>query len=279
MPMKELDPAESVAALFGAKVRKLRERAGLTQQDLGERVYVSHTRIAKVELASEPAGWKLAQLLDESLNASGELVELWPHLTPNPYPEYVKRYMAMQSEAVALHCYYPLVPGLLQTEGYVRALLAAGKAHSDWDLEEQIDKRLTRQALLDGDSPLWFWAVIDEAALYRGVGGAAVMRGQLQHLIEMGERERVCIQICPMSKVDPAVLSGGLAFLALPDGTQVAYLEGIKSGMLIDDPAEVVHRRIVYDRMQAQALSQEATADLIRKVLEEHHQCAPPELT
>ncbi|MEV6010158.1 helix-turn-helix transcriptional regulator [Streptomyces sp. NPDC051976] len=279
MPMKELDPAESVAALFGAKVRKLRERAGLTQQDLGERVYVSHTRIAKVELASEPAGWKLAQLLDESLNASGELVELWPHLTSDPYPDYVKRLMAMQVEAVAFHCYSPLIPGLLQTEGYVRALLDAGQVFGDWDVEELAEKRLSRQAQLEGDDPLWFWAVIDEAALYRGVGGPTVMREQLRHLMEIGKRKRVCVQICPMGRLDPAVLTGGMVFLMLPDGTQVVYLEGNSSGVLLDDPSEVVRHRIVYDRLQSEALSQEASVDLIRKVLEEHHQCAPPELT
>lgn len=279
MPMKELDPAESVAALFGAKVRKLRERAGLTQQDLGERVYVSHTRIAKVELATEPASWKLAQQLDESLNASGELIELWPHLTPNPYPDFAKRMLAMQSEAVALHCFSPLIHGLLQTEGYVRALLKAGQVLGDLDVDALVEARLARQAQLEGDDPLWLWVTIDEAALHRGVGGPEVMRGQLQHLIDMGQRERVCVQVCPMNKVDPTVLSGAMVFLAMPDGTQVVYLEGVKSGVLLDDPAEVVRHRIVYDRQQSEALSQEASADLIRKVLEEHHQCAPPELT
>ncbi|SEO59248.1 helix-turn-helix domain-containing protein [Actinacidiphila rubida] len=272
--MKNLDPADSVAALFGAKTRKLRERAGMTQQELGERVYVTHTRIAKIELATEPPGWKLAERLDESLNASGELVELWPHLTPNPYPDYAKRYMALQAEAMVLHGFWPVIPGLLQTQGFARAQIEAGRIYTGLDVDEAVETRLNRQRRL-GDGGLWLWAVIDEAALHRGVGGPAVMRDQLAHLLVMAELPRVSIRICPMDRVDPAMLTGSSLFTTTSDGEQSLYLEG-RFGVLVQDLRDIARYRIAYDRTQAGALSREESVALVRKVMEERYPCETP---
>jgi transcriptional regulator with XRE-family HTH domain len=275
LPTKELDPDASVAALLGAKVRRLREAAKLTQQQLGDRVFVSHTRIAKVELATDPPGWKLTEQLDEALNAGGALTELWPHLRHSPYPDFSQRFMALQARATTIHEFSQVVPGLLQTERYARAMLKSGQVYGDWDLEEMVTARLDRQTLLDGDDSPWTWVILDEAALYRTVGTSAVMAEQLEHLISSGQQDRLCVRVCPRNKVDPAAMSGAITILTMRDGSRMVYLEGIKSGSLSEDPDDVVRHGVVYDRLQANALSPDASVALIRKVMEEHYPCAP----
>ena len=279
MPTKELDPSTSVAALLGAKVRRLREAARLTQQELGDRVFVSHTRIAKVELATDPPGWKLTEQLDEALNAGGALTELWPHIKNNPYPDFSQKFMGLQAQATAIHEFSQVVPGLLQTERYARAMLKSGQVYGDWDLERMVAARLDRQALLDGEDAPWTWVVLDEAALYRQVGQLDVMAEQLEQLILAGEGDRLCVRVCPRNKVDPAAMSGSMSILTLRDGSRVVYLEGIKSGSLSEDPDDVVRHSVVYDRLQANALSPDASVALIRKVMEEHYPCAPNDRT
>ncbi|MFG2192478.1 Scr1 family TA system antitoxin-like transcriptional regulator [Streptomyces sp. NPDC048639] len=275
MPSKELDPSVSVAHLLGAKVRRLRETAALTQRELGDRVFVSHTRIAKIELATDPPGAKLTDQLDEALNAGGALIELWPHMTHSPYPDFSRRFMELQGNATVIHEWTQVVPGLFQTERYARAMLRAGQVYGDWDLEESVAARLDRQAILGADSPPWIWTILDEAALYRAVGNHEVMAEQLDHLIHVGRSERVTVRICPRDRVDPAAMSGSMTLLTLQDGTRVVYLEGIKSGALSEEPDDVARHSVVYDRLGANALSPAASTDLIRTVMKEHYACAP----
>ena len=270
---KQLDPTKSVAALFGAKVRQLRMEAGLSQLELGERVFVSHTRIAKIELATDPPGFRLAQQLDEALNAGGVLTELWPHIFQSPYPDFSQRFMELQARAVAIHQFSQVVPGLLQTPEYARGMLKAGQLYGDWDLDKSVEARLAQQDILTKEDPPWVWVVLDEAALYRNVGGREVMACQLNRLLEVNKQERVCVRICPRDQVDPAVMSGSMITLTARDDTRVVYLEGIKSGVLIENPDDVVRHCLVYDRLQTQVLSPDASEELIRDVVEEHYSC------
>lgn len=227
-------------------------------------MFVSHTRIAKIELATEPPGWKLAEQLDEALNVSGALTELWPHLSKSPYPDFSQKFMGLQAKATAIQEFSQVVPGLLQTERYARAMLKSGQVYGDWDLEESVMARLDRQALLDGEASPWTWIILDEAVLYRQVGSPAVMAEQMEHLIRSGERDRVCVRVCPRNKVDPAAMSGSMTILTLREGSRAVYLEGIKSGSLTEDPGDVTRHGAVYDRLQANALSPEASVVLIR---------------
>lgn len=267
---KQLDPTKSVAALFGAKVRQLRMEAGLSQLELGERVFVSHTRIAKIELATDPPSFRLAQQLDEALNAGGVLTELWPHIF-SPYPDFSQRFIELQAQAVVIHEFSQVVPGLLQTPGYARAILTAGQVFGDRDLEKVITTRLARQQVFERESPPWYWVILDEAALYRSVGGSEVMREQLEYLTTVTERDRVSVRVCPRDKVHPAVMNGSMSLLTLADGTRYAYREGIKSGQLSENPDEVIAHSVLYDLLQARALLPEASAALINDVIQEHY--------
>lgn len=276
MPAKELDPSSSVAALLGAKVRRLREQADLTQQQLGEQVFVSHTRIAKVELATDPPGWQLCEALDRVLNAGGTLTELWPLIGLGPYEDWAAKFLELQAKATTIHEFSQIIPGLAQTEGYARALLTEGQIFNEGDLEKKIALRLQRQLVLDRLNPPWFWMILDEAALRRAIGGPRLMADQLSWLLDLCQRPRVHVQVLPLSRPVPAAVGGSLSLLTLPQGRQVAYTEGIHSGRMIEEPEDVARYAVVYDRLQANALPPEESAALIRNVMKEHYSCVSP---
>ncbi|MFF5127576.1 Scr1 family TA system antitoxin-like transcriptional regulator [Streptomyces syringium] len=273
---KELDPSTSLAALYGNKVRKLRLRAGWTQRELGEKVHVTHSRIAKIELGTESLPRQLSNALDEVLGADGDLCDLWEHIgyTP-PFPFWSRRFFEYETKATRMHKFSQVVPGLAQTEEFMRALFQAGENYGASNLEEKVSIRLSRQARLDTPEPPWLWIILDQAVLYRIVGGRDVMRGQLAHLLALAERPRVHVQILPYESPDPVAMGGSLTILTLPKKGEVVYMEGIRSGGIIEEPEEVAKYAAAYDRMQANALSPAASEDFIRKVMEAHYPCAP----
>lgn len=269
---KELDPSASVAALLGYKLRRLREGAGLTQEELGRKVHTAHTRIAQAELATVPPGKELTLRLESALGVTDVLMELWRLINRSPYTEWAQRFLALQQEALAIQEFGQVFPGLAQTEPYARHLMAAGRVYADGDLDEQVAARMERQAVLASEEPPWFSVIVDESALYKVVASGEVMCEQLAHLLDLGERQRCDVQVLPFDSTEPAVLSGGsLVTLALPGGERVAYTEGIHSGELIDEPDRVTRYGVLYSRLQAMALSPEASAVMIRKVMEERY--------
>ncbi|MEV6778396.1 helix-turn-helix domain-containing protein [Streptomyces syringium] len=270
---KELDPTTSLAALYGKKVRKLRLRAGWTQRELGEKVHVTHSRIAKIELGAESLPRQLSNALDEVLGADGDLCDLWEHLgyTP-PLPSWHRKFFEYEAKATRMYKFSHLIPGLAQTEPFMRALFSAGEAYKIGpDLETKVSVRLGRQALLDAPDPPWLWIILDQSVLYRPLGGPKVMRGQLAHLLALGERPRVHVQILPYEGTDAVVMSGSMTLLSLPAKGELVYLEGTQSSMFLQEPIEVAMYTAAYDRMQANALSPAASADFIRNVMEEHY--------
>ncbi|MFJ5552668.1 DUF5753 domain-containing protein [Streptomyces sp. NPDC093225] len=133
--------------------------------------------------------------------------------------------------------------------------------------------RLDRQSILRREVPPWMWFILDEAVLYRPVGGRLVMREQLEHLLDLGRLPRVRIQVLPFSSAEPATIGSSFTVLSLPDGREVAYEEGVTFGRLFEDTGEVLRRTVVYDRLQADALSPVASARLVRAAIEERYPC------
>lgn len=274
---KELDPSASLAALYGVKLRKLRTRSGWTQRELGDRVPIAHSRIARYELGNETPPEDVCRRLDLLLDADGDLIELWGHVRRTPFPDWARKFMEYEARATRMRKFSQIVPGLAQTESYARAVLQAGAIYDDRPAEEKIAARLDRQAILEQDVPPWLGVILDEAVLHRLVGGREVMREQLAHLVSLGERPRVHIQVLPLDSVDPAAMGGSFTLLSLPDGREVAYEEGIIFGRLIEDGDDVLRRAVLYDRLQASALSPVASAELIRTAMEESPSCRSSE--
>lgn len=268
---KELDPSASLAALYGTKLRKLRGRAGLTQRQLGDRVPIAHSRIAQFELGNEVPPEDVNGRLDLILGAEGDLVDLWGHLRRTPYPDWARRYMALEQQAHKVAKYMAhTVPGLLQTQAYARALLSVARPSVGAELGRMLEARMRRQTVLTRETPPVLWAILDEAVLRRPVGDAATFREQLAHLLHMmAECEHVTVQVLPFEQGEHPLLGGSLTVLSLRNRPDVAYMESSHSGELVESPEAVAEYLLALDHLRAQALSPGRSAEVIRSVMED----------
>ncbi|MFD6324843.1 Scr1 family TA system antitoxin-like transcriptional regulator [Streptomyces sp. NPDC058442] len=266
-----------MAALFGSRVRKLRTAAGLTQAELGARTHVVGTRITQIERTSgaKPT-LELARALDTALGADNLLVDLWPYVYREAFPDWSRKFMAYSERAVDIREYAAhVVPGLLQTEDYARAVLKVGRTlGSKEQLEERVAVRLERQERLSALDRPELWAILDEAVLRRPVGGRAVMREQLARLLETAAEPHITVQVLPFEQGEHDAMGGSLTVLALPDGSEAAYTEGAHHGQLIEDPDEVRKFSLTYDRLRAAALPPLMSLGMIRSVMEDNHRGA-----
>ncbi|GGP57352.1 transcriptional regulator [Streptomyces sindenensis] len=274
---KAIDPQASMAALFGSRLRKLRVAAGLTQAEVGALAHVVSSRIAQLERATgaKPT-LELTRVLDKELVADELLVDLWPYVYREAFPDWSQAFIAHSARAAVIREYAShVVPGLLQTPEYARALLSVGQTLRDAEhLEERLAARLDRQVRLTGPDRPELWIILDEAVLRRPVGGAAVMRGQLEKLLRMAEEPNVTIQVLPFDQGAHGSLGGSLTVLVMPDGTEVAYTEGAHYGQLTEEPDEVERFVLTYDQLRAMALPPLMSLALIRSVLEADNRAA-----
>ncbi|WP_228979920.1 helix-turn-helix transcriptional regulator [Streptomyces sp. DH12] len=269
---KELDPTQSLSALFGAKLRKLRTHAELTQRQLGDKVPIAHSMIARYELGTETPTQQVAEALDRLLGADGDLVDLWLHVVRTPIPDWARKYVHLEPQAQKVQKYVAhTVPGLLQTPAYARALLSDAVPSVGTRLEGLLTARLARQQILRREEPPVLWVIVDEAVLRRPVGGSAVMREQLGHLLSVSRSlANVTLQVLPFDRGAPAVMSGALTVLSFLDRQPVVYLENSHSGELVEQAGRVSEYALAFDHLLAQALCPEASARLIRSAMEDH---------
>jgi transcriptional regulator with XRE-family HTH domain len=260
-----------MAALFGARVRRLRTAAGLTQAELGDRTHVVSTRITQIERASgaKPT-LELARALDVALGADNLLVELWPYVYREAFPDWSRKFMEYAERAVAVRQYAAhVVPGLLQTEEYARAVLSLDALlDSEEQLEERVTARMGRQDRLSSHDRPELWVVLDEAVLRRPIGGHAVMRKQLARLLDAAAERHVTMQVLPFDQGGHEAMGGSLTVLTLTDGSETAYTEGADYGQLIEEPTNVRRYKVIYDRLRAAALPPLMSLDMIRSAME-----------
>ncbi|MEU9188563.1 helix-turn-helix transcriptional regulator [Streptomyces sp. NPDC048484] len=260
-----------MAALFGARVRRLRTAAGLTQAELGNRTHVVSTRITQIERVSgaKPT-LELARALDAALGADDLLVDLWPYVYREAFPDWSRKFMEYSARAVVIRQYAAhVVPGLLQTEDYARAVLSLDALlHGEEQLEERITARIGRQERLSSSDRPELWVILDEAVLRRPIGGHAVMRKQLARLLDAAAERHTTVQVLPFDQGGHEAMGGSLTTLTLPDGSEVAYTEGSDYGQLIEEPANVSRYKVIYDRLRAAALPPLMSLDMIRSTME-----------
>ncbi|MFE9939887.1 helix-turn-helix domain-containing protein [Streptomyces hirsutus] len=266
-----------MAALFGARVRRLRTAAGLTQAELGARTHVVSTRITQIERASgaKPT-LELARALDAILGADDLLVELWPYVYREAFPDWSRKFMEHSERAVSVRQYAAhVVPGLLQTEDYARAVLSLDALLDGEDqLEERVTARLGRQKRLSSPDRPELSAILDEAVLRRPIGDHAVMRKQLARLLDVAAERHITVQVLPFDQGGHEAMGGSLTILAMPDGSEVAYTEGSDYGQLIEEPANVSRYKVIYDRLRAAALPPVMSLDMIRSTMEGNYRGA-----
>ena len=269
---KKLDPSSSPRALLGAELRHRREAAGLSQEDLGAPLFVSGSFIGQLEAGTRRMQLDQAQKLDEVLETSGFFVRNCAALKKSKYPDHFAEAAEAERLATAIREYAPLlIPGLLQTEAYARAVFRAYQPTVTEDvIDELVAARLERaQLLTDPTTPL-LWVVLDEAVLRRRVGGPSVMAEALLHVAALARRHRLIIQVLPFSAGAHAALDGGLKLMSFPDAPPLAYVDGLGMGRLQDDPAGVARYELTYDLLGANASSPEVSLALIESVAEDY---------
>ncbi|MFC5722566.1 Scr1 family TA system antitoxin-like transcriptional regulator [Streptomyces gamaensis] len=257
---------------FGSELKRRRERVGLTQQQLGAKVFCSGSYIGQIENGIRKPQPELAQLLDEALETDGSFDRMCEELVNNsPYERYFADGPYLESRALTIRQYAPLyIPGLLQTADYARAVYLASVPYlTDAEIEARISQRLDRQPILDHPTEPLFWTVLDQSVIQRTAGNPSVMHRQLTHIVALTERRRIRVQVLPLDGSLPPL--GGLTkLMTFADAPPVVYCEGARTGGLVDDPAEVHRFELIYGLLQAAALPQEASLDLIRSVAERY---------
>lgn len=264
---RELDPSASVLDYFGSELRRLRIKAGLSQERLGEIVNYTGALVGLVEIAKRSPSRDFAERCDGALGGDGVLTRLWPLVSRSGLPGWFQDYAGLEARAVEIRTYQAqVVHGLLQTEDYARAVLRPARPE---DLDGLTDARMKRQEILTRDDPPRLWMVLDEAALRRGVGGRDVMRSQLRRLLDYRETPRVVVQVMPFGAGAHAGLNGSFTLLSFDDSPELAYSEGYGRGQILTEPSEVERAGVKYDLLRAAALSPDDSAELIAQVLEE----------
>jgi transcriptional regulator with XRE-family HTH domain len=265
------DRAGTPAGVFGAELRHYRTQAALSQKDLATLANVSHDVISKIETGERPPAEDFPPRLDAigELDTRGELTRLWSHLKKSHRQRsygWFQPWADIEAEAKSLRWYEPLViPGLLQTEDYARAILAARPGAERDNLDERVAVRLARQTVLER---VQLWCVLDEGVFHRDVGGGKVMLAQLEHLADAAERPKVTIQVIPGATTHAGLL-GGFILADLDGKPPMAYLETAAEGQITDSPFVIAGVALSFDTLRAEALPWGASRDLIRKVAED----------
>lgn len=272
-PPRDLDP-DSLLGHFGAELRTYRTEGGLSQQQLADALGCSGQWIGQVELSEKSPSEAFALDLDTYFQTNGSFHRLWQSIRRAyrklALPQWFKKWVEIEQQAHTLKNWEPLVvPGLLQTPDYARAVLNRQPGVTQDQIDEQIAKRIERQAILTGDEPTMLWVVIDESVLTRPIGDAAVMRDQLAHLIEMSARSNVTIQALPHEAGGSCGLAGAFWIASIRGGLDTVYLESDCEGRVSDHPDEVIATGNRYAAISADALSAKASLRLMTKVMEE----------
>lgn len=164
------------------------------------------------------------------------------------------------------------VPGLLQTEDYARAVIRGGLPHASRDeVERRVEVRMERQALLHNENPLNVWSIVDEAALRRQVGGAAVMQAQLRYLMEVSELPHVTLQVIPFDVGAHAGMPGSFVFMQFAEATipDVIYIDSMAGELFLEEEGDVRRYRLIFEHLRAVAASPDASRSLIAPLVAE----------
>jgi transcriptional regulator with XRE-family HTH domain len=272
--------------LVGAQLRRLRTDMGLTREEAGEAIRASEWKIHRLE--NGQVGFKERDIIDllrlYEVTDPTEIAEFvalareanspgwWQHYG-DVLPSWFRTYVDLESAATLIRTYEgQFIPGLLQTDDYMRAVVRG--AHLDESSEEQgrrVRLRMARQILLTREQPPRLWAVIDEAALRRPVGGPEVMRGQLERLIEATKLPNVTLQVLPFQAGAHPAMVGSFSVLRFPDQElpDLVYLEHLTSALYLNKPEEVDQYLHIMESICVRAAAPDQTVELLDKILDE----------
>lgn len=269
MAGKDLDPGASPLALFGAELRRLREEKGITQEEIADYTHVSKSLVSQIETAKRTPQWGFTEQVEKLLDLKGEpLLRLLP-LVLKSGPTWFCQWPKIEAGADSLRTWQPLVvPGLLQTRDYARAILRGQPGITDERVNEATESRLARQAVFDRPEPPMYAAVVDEGVLQRPIGGAEVMREQLDHLHKVLAHPCITLQIIPLDAVPTIGLLGGFVIAQQPQGPDTVYLDSAADGEVTDREDRVRTVSLRFDAIRSYARPVNETVEAIRKKME-----------
>ncbi|MCQ8192990.1 helix-turn-helix domain-containing protein [Streptomyces rugosispiralis] len=266
---REPDPSDSLRT-FGAVVQALREHAGLTRAQFGELVRFSKHTVASVELGRRMPDESFVERAEEVLGNTGALRKAAQHLSRGEpgLAAWFRRWARLERVAVSLYTYEcRLVPGLLQTEDYARAVFDGTiPLLTDEQLEAQLVARTERQRMLRERPHVPFSFIVEEAVFRRGFGDREQRRALFDHVLERSALRNVKLQVVPLEAELHACLDGPVRLLETPEGRRLAYSEGQQNGRLIADRKEVSLLCQRYDTLRSQALTPQDSRGLLERL-------------
>ncbi|MFJ1604026.1 Scr1 family TA system antitoxin-like transcriptional regulator [Streptomyces sp. NPDC088253] len=254
---------------FGAVVQALREHAGLSREEFGERVRFSKHTVASVELGRRMPDPTFVERAEEVLGNTGALRKAAGHLARQPgLAAWFRQWARLETIAIALYTYEcRMLPGLLQTEAYVRAMSADQLPPlDDGQIEERWAARTERQRLLRERPNTAFGFILEEHLFLRRTGGVEVTRELIDHILEISKLRNVDIQVMPLAQTSHSGLQGPIRLSETPENRWFAYNEGQESGQLISDSKVVSILQRRYARMRSQALTIQDSVSLLQRM-------------
>ncbi|ETK34458.1 helix-turn-helix transcriptional regulator [Microbispora corallina] len=266
---------------LGQELRRLRERADLTGDQVAARLGWSAAKVSRIETArTSPRRADVEALLLIYMVDSSQRHELlalhrdaarrgWWEEYRDSLPKEYTTFLGLEAEATAARNWEPqVVPGLFQTEAYVRAMMESGQRstlEAPGNVRSRIEVRMARQeAVLEAESPLNLSVVMEESVLLRRFGDDEVMREQIGRLVEATELPHVTIRVLPLEAEHP-INTGAFCHLKVPEFHDVVYLEALLGGRLVEDETIVYRYEVAFDYLETKALDAEASRHLIEK--------------
>jgi transcriptional regulator with XRE-family HTH domain len=269
-PMLSQDAGRNPRQVFGAMVRFYRDKAGLSRAELARQLCKSQALVEAIELGRRVATPEVTGDLEAALGTEGALArlrdEIGDGLGYQPYPLWFQEWALKEAEAATLRFFEPLVvPGILQTEEYARAIIRTRFGLSSDEIEEQVAARLKRQEILERDHASRLWVVLDEWVLRRPAGGQHVMAEQVSRLAEMAARPGVAIEVIPASVGAHDGTTGAFGIADFDGAPSVGYQEGPAGGLMVEEPQVVALLDLIWDTLRGDTLSRAASLALLEE--------------
>ncbi len=272
--------------IVGAQLRRLRESSGVTRQQAGEAIKAAEAKIGRIELGrvglDQNSVIELLTLYGIHDEAERDaLLELvreanrpgWLQAYSSAVPAWFRPYVDLEEAAQVIRTYeVQFIPGLLQTADYARSVIARGMSRPPAkEVERRVELRLRRQQILTAANPTRLWAVIDEGALRRPIGGPDVSRAQLRALLDAARLEHITVQVMPFRVGGHAGEAGAFTILRFPEPElhDIAYLEQLTGAMYLEKDDDMDHYSAAMERLCVQSASPEESVDLISKMIRE----------
>ncbi|MEU7000983.1 helix-turn-helix transcriptional regulator [Nonomuraea sp. NPDC046570] len=261
----------SPRAQFAADLQQFRKDRGLSQVALSGHMKVHQSLVSHVERGVRPPTRDFAEAADRAFGLEGHFAHLYARVVQSPALGWFARWVEeVEPRATMLWTWDPLlVPGLLQTDSYARAIFSTSVIPVD-QAEERVVARMQRRHILDRADPPLVWALIDEGVLHRPIGGVEVLAGQLRYLLELAKHPRLMVQIVPVAAGCASGMVSSFALARLPSGAEAVTIDSLLIGQVTADPQSVGVLRARYETIRASAHSKDESRRVIENAVSKY---------